>query len=89
MAYHILQSGVTCRLPKTPRTPKSILRHYFDVSLSPSSHVLEFSDHPLQESIDSRSEYADEVRSASAFSAVSNLDNWDKNTLGDLSPDAL
>ena len=43
----------------------------------------------IQESIDSRSEYGDEATSASAFSAVSNLDNFDLNTLGDISPDAL
>ncbi|KAJ3534942.1 hypothetical protein NMY22_g6703 [Coprinellus aureogranulatus] len=37
VAYHILQSGVTCRLPKTPKTPRSILRHYFDETLETKS----------------------------------------------------
>ncbi|KAF8210200.1 Six-hairpin glycosidase-like protein [Mycena galopus ATCC 62051] len=63
VAYHILQSGVSCRLPKTPRTPRGIVSHYFD------------------ETIDSRSEFGDETKSA--FSA------YDLNTLGDISPDAL
>lgn len=71
VAYHILQSGVSCRLPKTPRTPRSVLRHYFD------------------DNIDSKSEYEDDTKSASAFSVVSNFDNLDANTLGDISPDAL
>ncbi|PPQ83621.1 hypothetical protein CVT25_006306 [Psilocybe cyanescens] len=71
VAYHILQSGVSCRLPKTPRTPRSVLRHYFD------------------DTIDSRSEFGDDAKSVSGFSAVSNFDNWELNTLGDISPDAL
>ncbi|KAJ7218094.1 glycoside hydrolase family 63 protein [Mycena pura] len=66
VAYHILQSGMSCRLPKTPRTPRGIVNHYFD------------------ETIDSRSEFGDDARSA--FSAMS---VFDLNTLGDLSPDAL
>ncbi|KIJ67690.1 hypothetical protein HYDPIDRAFT_165553 [Hydnomerulius pinastri MD-312] len=33
VAYHILQSGVTCRLPKTPRTPRSLVNHYFDETI--------------------------------------------------------
>ncbi|KAJ3512632.1 hypothetical protein NLJ89_g3412 [Agrocybe chaxingu] len=69
VAYHILQSGVSCRLPKTPRTPRSVLRHYFD------------------DTIDSRSEFGDDAKSA--FSMASNFNDWELNTLGDLSPDAL
>ncbi|KAI0256189.1 Six-hairpin glycosidase-like protein [Lactifluus subvellereus] len=66
VAYHILQSGASCRLPKTPRTPRSLAHHYFD------------------ETLDSRSEYGDDMHSLmSAFSAS------DLNTLGDVSPDAL
>lgn len=45
-----------------------------------------------QDNIDSRSEFEDDnksVKSASAFSVVSNFDNFDTNTLGDISPDAL
>ncbi|KAI4526390.1 hypothetical protein K525DRAFT_189194 [Schizophyllum commune Loenen D] len=34
VAYHILQSGASCRLPKTPRTPRSVARHYFDEGTS-------------------------------------------------------
>ncbi|KAI0793247.1 Six-hairpin glycosidase-like protein [Abortiporus biennis] len=30
VAYHILQSGATCRLPRTPKTPRSVVHHYFD-----------------------------------------------------------
>ncbi|KAG2150833.1 Six-hairpin glycosidase-like protein [Suillus clintonianus] len=39
VAYHILQSGVSCRLPKTPRTPRSLVNHYFDETIdAPSEH---------------------------------------------------
>ncbi|KAF8308384.1 hypothetical protein DL93DRAFT_2064037 [Clavulina sp. PMI_390] len=30
VAFHIVQSGLTCRLPRTPRTPRSVSLHYFD-----------------------------------------------------------
>jgi len=41
VAYHILQSGVSCRLPKTPRTPRSLVHHYFDETIDSHS---EFGD---------------------------------------------
>ncbi|KAH7913443.1 Six-hairpin glycosidase-like protein [Hygrophoropsis aurantiaca] len=41
VAYHILQSGVSCRLPKTPRTPRSLVNHYFDETIDSHS---EFGD---------------------------------------------
>ncbi|EGO25801.1 hypothetical protein SERLADRAFT_448724 [Serpula lacrymans var. lacrymans S7.9] len=37
VAYHILQSGVSCRLPKTPRTPRGIAHHYFDETIDSQS----------------------------------------------------
>ncbi|KAF8552505.1 hypothetical protein OG21DRAFT_1415935 [Imleria badia] len=37
VAYHILQSGVTCRLPRTPRTPRSVVNHYFDETIDGQS----------------------------------------------------
>jgi len=37
VAYHILQSGASCRLPKTPRTPRSLAHHYFDETLDSRS----------------------------------------------------
>ncbi|OAX44140.1 hypothetical protein K503DRAFT_789049 [Rhizopogon vinicolor AM-OR11-026] len=37
VAYHILQSGVNCRLPKTPRTPRSLVNHYFDETIDAQS----------------------------------------------------
>lgn len=37
VAYHILQSGVSCRLPKTPRTPRSLVHHYFDETIDTQS----------------------------------------------------
>ncbi|RDX44838.1 hypothetical protein OH76DRAFT_1537733 [Lentinus brumalis] len=37
VAYHILQSGATCRLPRTPKTPRSLAHHYFDESIDPQS----------------------------------------------------
>lgn len=67
VAYHILQSGVNCRLPKTPRTPRTLANHYFD------------------ETIDSRSEFGDDAKSA--FSTISASDPL--HTLYDVSPDAL
>ncbi|KAF8606170.1 hypothetical protein BDV93DRAFT_469332, partial [Ceratobasidium sp. AG-I] len=30
VAFHIMQSGLSCRLPRTPKTPRSMARHYFD-----------------------------------------------------------
>ncbi|KAF8893397.1 Six-hairpin glycosidase-like protein [Infundibulicybe gibba] len=37
VAYHILQSGVSCRLPKTPKTPRSLVNHYFDETIDSHS----------------------------------------------------
>jgi len=37
VAYHILQSGATCRLPKTPKTPRGVAQHYFDEEIGGKS----------------------------------------------------
>ncbi|KAH8828359.1 Six-hairpin glycosidase-like protein [Flagelloscypha sp. PMI_526] len=37
VAYHILQSGASCRLPKTPRTPRGVAHHYFDETIDSRS----------------------------------------------------
>ncbi|KAF8629395.1 hypothetical protein AX15_003450 [Amanita polypyramis BW_CC] len=37
VAYHILQSGVSCRLPKTPKTPRSVAAHFFDETIDSRS----------------------------------------------------
>ncbi|GJE94908.1 hypothetical protein PsYK624_110840 [Phanerochaete sordida] len=37
VAYHILQSGASCRLPKTPKTPRGIVNHYFDETIDAQS----------------------------------------------------
>jgi len=37
VAYHIVQAGVTYRLPGEPRTPRSALLHYFDENISTQS----------------------------------------------------
>ena len=104
VAYHILQSGVNCRLPKTPRSesieclmsccfnfvflaPRTLAHHYFDVrDLLTFWYSLTYSaDFATQETIDSRSEFGDDAKSA--FSTTS---AWDPlHTLNDLSPDAL
>jgi hypothetical protein len=60
------------------------VNHYFDVSrgialLTPCTDL--FADRTLQETIDSHSEFGDDV-----YSAISSTD---LNTLGDLSPEAL
>ncbi|KAH7888809.1 Six-hairpin glycosidase-like protein [Phlebopus sp. FC_14] len=83
VACHILQSGVTCRLPKTPRSTSFFLLEWMDVHAhlpAPRSLV----HHYFDETIDSQSEYGDDARSL--YSAMSAMD---LNTLGDVSPDAL
>jgi len=37
VAFHILQSGASCRLPRTPKTPRSLAHHYFDDNLETPS----------------------------------------------------
>ncbi|THH30923.1 hypothetical protein EUX98_g3248 [Antrodiella citrinella] len=37
VAYHILQSGASCRLPKTPKTPRSVMNHYFEETIDSHS----------------------------------------------------
>ncbi|EIW83007.1 glycoside hydrolase family 63 protein [Coniophora puteana RWD-64-598 SS2] len=37
VAYHILQTGASCRLPRTPKTPRSVVRHYFDETIDSQS----------------------------------------------------
>ncbi|KAI5123649.1 hypothetical protein M0805_001682 [Coniferiporia weirii] len=37
VAFHIMQSGVTCRLPRTPKTPRSLAKHYFDENIDSRS----------------------------------------------------
>jgi hypothetical protein len=37
VAYHILQSGASCRLPKTPKTPRSLVHHFFDETIDSRS----------------------------------------------------
>jgi hypothetical protein len=72
--------------------PRSVLRHYFDVRIQVYFLFMfnVITDcFPCQDNIDSRSEFEDDNKSASAFSVVSNFDNFDTNTLGDISPDAL
>ncbi|WWC90864.1 uncharacterized protein L201_005801 [Kwoniella dendrophila CBS 6074] len=37
VAWSIMQTGEYCRLPKTPRTPRSVAKHYFDEHLNTPS----------------------------------------------------
>ncbi|EED78354.1 hypothetical protein POSPLDRAFT_135023 [Postia placenta Mad-698-R] len=37
VAFHILQSGASCRLPRTPKTPRSLAHHYFDEHIDTQS----------------------------------------------------
>jgi len=39
VAFHIVQSGLTCRLPRTPRTPRTTARHYFDEHIDAQSEA--------------------------------------------------
>jgi len=74
--------------------PRSVLRHYFDVCIQFyfififNYWLLSLIAH-AQDNIDSKSEFEDDNKSVSGFSVVSNFDNLDANTLGDISPDAL
>jgi hypothetical protein len=64
--------------------PRGFVNHYFDVSpgIVVLSHCLNIlTPQTPQETIDSHSEFGDDV-----YSAISSADF---NTLGDLSPDAL
>lgn len=74
VAYHIMQSGISCRLPKTPRTPRSHARHYFDEQLETMSE----GGDPL----------ATPYTPYSAYSAVSPAPS-ELHTLEDISPEAL
>jgi len=56
VAYHILQSGASCRLPKTPKTPRSVVNHYFEETIDSHSEY-------------AQSEYGDDAHSLhSAYS---------------------
>ncbi|WWD18946.1 hypothetical protein CI109_103402 [Kwoniella shandongensis] len=37
VAWSIMQTGEYCRLPKTPRTPRSVAKHYFDEQINTPS----------------------------------------------------
>lgn len=37
VAWSIMQAGESCRLPKTPRTPRSVAKHYFDEHINTPS----------------------------------------------------
>ncbi|KZT43655.1 hypothetical protein SISSUDRAFT_1040134 [Sistotremastrum suecicum HHB10207 ss-3] len=39
VAFHIMQTGISCRLPKTPRTPRSLAHHYFGEQIDSRSEV--------------------------------------------------
>ena len=37
VAYMIMQSGLSCRVPKTPRTPRSTAQHFFGEDIATPS----------------------------------------------------
>ncbi|KAG8745427.1 hypothetical protein FRC10_008138 [Ceratobasidium sp. 414] len=39
VAFSIMQSGLSCRLPRTPKTPRSVARHYFDEHIDTASEA--------------------------------------------------
>jgi len=41
VAWSIMQTGEFCRLPKTPRTPRSVAKHYFDEHINTPSEYAE------------------------------------------------
>ncbi|KAJ2919906.1 hypothetical protein MD484_g396, partial [Candolleomyces efflorescens] len=60
VAYHILQSGVSCRLPKTPKTPRSVLHHYFDETLDTRSEYAA-SEAPSKSAFSAVSSFHDDI----------------------------
>jgi hypothetical protein len=89
VAYHIVQSGITCRLPRTPRSTLSSFLTTHDVLIIPPIAPRSLARHYFDESIsDAHSEgpVTDEPHSArSAFSMMSEL----MTPFGDISPEAL
>ncbi|OWZ77611.1 cytoplasmic protein [Cryptococcus neoformans Tu401-1] len=41
IAWSIMQTGEFCRLPKTPKTPRSVAKHYFDEQINTPSEYAE------------------------------------------------
>lgn len=39
VAYMIQQTGISCRLPKTPKTPRSTAKHFFDENIATPSEM--------------------------------------------------
>jgi hypothetical protein len=85
VAYHIAQSGVTCRLPKTPRSASSVPLP-LPPSLTDQLRIAprSLARHYFDDTMDSRSEYDD---SKSLMSAYSQYETHSQ--LGDVSPEAL
>lgn len=54
VAWSIMQSGESCRLPRTPRTPRSSAKHYFDEHINTPS---EFGDEGAYSAYSTVSEY--------------------------------
>ncbi|KAL7423491.1 hypothetical protein Q5752_001071 [Cryptotrichosporon argae] len=54
VAWSIHQTGEFCRLPKTPRTPRSVAKHYFDEQINTPS---EYGDGSLYSAYSERSEW--------------------------------
>lgn len=88
VAYMIMQSGLSCRLPKTPRTPRGAADFYFgEVRRTTRRRLVSiFADRTFLQNVATPSEKGDE--SAGPFSAYSGYAGSEA-TLGDLSPDAL
>lgn len=88
VAYHIMQSGISCRLPRTPRSMSSGISfvHSSNQVLAPRSHARHYFD----EVIDTVSEAGDKTPYTpfSAYSAASPSPS-ELNTLEDISPEAL
>ncbi|KAJ9110908.1 hypothetical protein QFC19_001417 [Naganishia cerealis] len=57
IAWSIGQSGERCRLPKTPRTPRSMARHYFDEVINTPSEWGDETTGPMSAYSTTMSEY--------------------------------
>ncbi|ORY35385.1 putative cytoplasm protein [Naematelia encephala] len=58
VAWSIMQTGEFCRLPKTPRTPRSVAKHYFDEHINTPSEYAE--DGSLYSAFSAHSEWEPE-----------------------------
>lgn len=90
MAYHIIQSGISCRLPRTPRSESifSLSIVCTDLLSAPRSHARNYFDENLETMSEGGDPLATPYTAYSAYSVTSPTAS-ELNTLEDISPEAL